>query len=111
MRVFCYQASIKNVEINKSKGKEGRKEGRKRKEVNRSPKGLRLKERDVENGREEDCHEEERERQQRENKDNACVCVVFVTVAFWWTEGLCACVCLSVYVCVHLLPHPPNLWN
>ncbi len=50
----------------------------------------------------------EPERQQWENKDNACVCVVFVAVAFSRTEGLyawmfaCVCVRVSLHVCVPL---------
>ncbi len=54
----------------------------------------------------------EPERQQWENKDNACVCVVFVAVAFSRTEGLyawmfaCVCVrvCLCMYVCLFASP-------
>lgn len=70
--------------------------------VSCSPTGLRLKERDVENGKKKTVMREKRESQQWENKDNACVCVVFVTVAFWRTEGLCVWVC--VCVCVFASP-------
>lgn len=94
IRLFCYQSCLMNVVGRKRE----RKTGRKTSGVNRSPKGLRLKERDVANGSEEGCYERKKGEGPRwENKDNACVCVIFVTVAFWRTEGLFVCIRFPIH--------------
>lgn len=79
--------------------------------VNRSPKGLRLKERDVANGREEDCYERKRESPQWENKDNGRVCVVFVTVAFRRTEGPSVCIRFPIHSICGIDPLPNSEQN
>lgn len=72
----------------------------KQKEVSRSLKRSRLKERNLESGQK-GRRRGKGEQERRENKDNAHVCVLFVTVAFQRTVGLCACVC--VQVCFYVL--------
>lgn len=72
----------------------------KQKEVSRSLKSSRLKERNLESGQK-GRRRGKGEQERRENKDNAHVCVPFVTVAFQRTVGLCACVC--VQVCFYVL--------
>lgn len=105
IRLFCYQSCIMNAERKKGKTRQ------KMRGVNRSPKGLRLKERDVANGREEDCYERKRESPQWENKDNGRVCVVFVTVAFRRTEGPSVCIRFPIHSICGIDPLPNSEQN
>lgn len=84
---LCSELGIKNAK-KEGKKKKTRKE---KKGVDSSSKGLRLKEGDVEIGKEEDYYEGSPGSQQwGGGEDNGCVCFIFVSVTFCRKEELSA---------------------